>query len=320
MSHIYVFVISILVFSLVIISTPLIKAALEYQVGVSPIILDLGEVERGTSSVHSFFLVTQSTEEILVKMSSSRGVLDFFNKPGYGKLIYNYSEENPSSWVEFLENPVTIEPLGGGLETIGGNVKGARRVNFILNVPEDAEPGYHLVVITPEPYVPKYLQNRANIVAIVSVSVLFKIEGEAIRSGHILDISKGKDRSGGFEIRTFFHNNGTVTVSSRVEELKLFDHDGIVINTARSNIDSIKPGETKPLISFSSYNGLEESEYEVEANANFHTGRSVKKSTIFLKEDITGAIPREAEGGYFPFEIIIIVIIIIIAYKIYKRN
>ena len=72
------------------------NAAREYQVGVSPPVLDLGILERGEETVAEFFMITSSTEDLLVKLRATRGIPDFFSKQAYSARVDEYSEEDAS--------------------------------------------------------------------------------------------------------------------------------------------------------------------------------------------------------------------------------
>jgi len=68
----------------------------EFTVGVSPAVVNLGEVEAGTTNLVNFFIITPSAETLLVDLQPARGTLDFFNKNLYKDLIFNSSEEDVS--------------------------------------------------------------------------------------------------------------------------------------------------------------------------------------------------------------------------------
>lgn len=298
-------------------------AAKEFSVGVSPSILDAGEIERGSSKILSFYIVTVSEEELLVQLASMEGKLDFFNKPDYKDLVFNYSEEDSSKWVEFLRNPVELKPTGETLETTGGGIiKAWKEVNFILTVPEGADPGYHNLMISPLPFVTSEVEGRMGVAirAVTDIPILFKVPGTAIRKGTILDVSSGNYAGDRLEINTFFQNTGTVTVSARAGPIEIYDKYGRLIETLRSNLAYVKPGETEILKSYLDIKDLDLGEYDVIANVSYGTGYASKQSTIIIYERPAVVEPAPPEElPQFPLWLLIIPVIIIITYIIYRR-
>ncbi len=303
---------------------PLSSFAAEFSVGVSPSLLDAGVIERGSSKILSFYVVTVSEEELLVQLSSMEGKMDFFDRVDYKDLIFNYSEQECNSWVEFLRNPVEIKPTGETLETKGGGIiRGWTEVNLVVNIPENADPGYHNLMISPVPFVTSDVEGRMPIAirAVIDIPVLFQVPGTAIRKGSILDVGSGNYDGNRLEINTFFENTGTVTVSARAEEIKIYDKHGKHVETLRSNLDYVKPGETVALKSFLDVRNLDLGEYDVIANVSYKTGYASKESMIVIYEKPAVAPPTPSEElPEFPLWLLIILVIIIITYMIYRRT
>ena len=81
----------------------------QLTIGVSPPLLDLGELEPGTSKIARFYLVTSSEEKFFVHMNPTGLDVRTFMTTRYKEFGNNYSEEDVSSWVEFLSNPVELK-------------------------------------------------------------------------------------------------------------------------------------------------------------------------------------------------------------------
>jgi len=293
--------------------------ARQFTVGVSPPIIDIGERGVGSSEVIKFFIVTPSDEELLVKLESMKGSIDFFSQSKYKDLIFNFSEQDCSNYIDFLNNPVKLEPQNETLATEAGTIKGWREIGSILEIPEDSEPGYHTITIRPVPYVPPGYNIGVNIVALTTVTVLFKIPGDAIREGKILDILTGSHRDGLQEIDILFHNSGTTTISARASSIEVYDKNGELINTLTSGSDHLKPGETKPLKAYLPTKGLDLGYYDVYADVDYTTGKDSKQSTIELK---AVEEPEEVElptPGISLWLLLILIVIAVITYLIYRR-
>ena len=126
-------------------------AAGSFNVGVSPGTLDLGNLEAGSTKLVDFYIITPSEEALLVKLEAEKGNLDFFSRPSYKDFIYNYSEEDATPWVKVINNPVEIRPSNETLRATGGLIRGKEQISFLIDIPKNAEPGYHMLYIKPIP-------------------------------------------------------------------------------------------------------------------------------------------------------------------------
>jgi hypothetical protein len=290
----------------------------QYKVGVSPLILNIGDIERGESRIVTFYIVTSSPEELLVKLEASRGSTDFFNKAGYEHMIYNYSEEDASGWIKFFDNPVALRAPSGDA---GGGLNGFRPINFILEIPEDADPGWHSVTINPYPSVPSGYGGGAKLVSVVSMTLLFNIPGKSVREGIILDVTKSKQTNGLLELNIYFQNTGTLTLFPSANSIEIINKEGKTVATARSNSEYIRPGEMSALKSYVKLDGMEADEYKIKTKVSYLTGYATKESTIRL------APPAPAAKKIFPekppeipFWIFIIPLLFLIAYLYYRKT
>jgi len=297
-------------------------AARQFSVGVSPSLLNLGEVPYGSSKPAKFHIDTVSDETLLVYLESQPSLIDFFDRPAYKDYIYNYSEEDPSGWVQTFSNPVELKPITE-LQTFGGAIKGWREVSFLVNVPKNAEPGYHLIKILPKPALPSNSlgQVGVGITALTPITLIFKTPGEAIRDGKILDITTGRYLRNGVEIYTHFLNTGTVTISAKAKKIEIYDKNGTLITTLTSDTKKVKPGEKTVLTAFIPYGILGSGEYKVSSTVDFITGKVQKNATIKLYPKVIAApAPPAAKPLVIPWWILVVIVIIIISVIIYWRG
>jgi hypothetical protein len=301
------------VFSVFVLST-ISFAAMEFSIGVSPPVIELGDIDTGSTKIVNFYVVTPSSEPILIYLEPERGNLDFFHKDKYKDLVLNHSEEDVVPWIEILSNPVELKPVEGNIAM--GDIKGWKEVNFLINVPKDAESGYHTVKINPIPSTPSENLGQAGsrVVAVTSVTILFNVPGDAERNGIILDVNTGNQVGNQLEINTYFQNTGTTTISAiAFNNIYL---NGSSIENITSQKEFIKPGETKVLMSLLPLDKLAYGDYDITTTVDYTTGFASKNSTttISSKYIITQPeIPHE-----FPWWIVIIIIILAISFCIYK--
>jgi hypothetical protein len=281
-------------------------------VGVSPSIVDLGELERGTTNVVKFYVVTVSENPLLVYLEPENGRLDFFNDH-YNDAIFNYSEESTEGWVKFLNNPVELKSQKETLKTSYESIKGWREVDFLLEIPKNAEPGYHLIKIKPKPLETSVTKDMvgANIIAITSVNVIFKVPGEAKREGIILDSTIGEYRQDNLEIDTHFQNTGTTTITAMVTQ-KIYDRDKNFVTEISSPKQPVKPKEIKILNNYLPLTGLALGDYQVFTTVSYTTDSVYKNSTISVSSEALSVKPKAEEFPSWIFIIIIIIFAIVI--------
>jgi len=289
----------------------------EFTVGVSPAVVNLGEVEAGTTNLVNFFIITPSAETLLVDLQPARGTLDFFNKNLYKDLIFNSSEEDVTPWIKIISNPVELRPTNETLKTAAGLIRGSREIEFLLEIPKNSDPGHHVVSINPIPSTPpgEIGPVGTRVVAITSVSILFNVVGNALRKGVILDTEEGRYVGDRLEIKTYFQNIGTTTISAKAKQ-KIYDKNGKIINELDSSTDYFKPNEIRSLKTYLPITGLSLGEYDVYTTVDYTTDTVSKNSTISLYQPPT---PPTEEKVFIPFWLIILVVILLIAIVIYRR-
>jgi hypothetical protein len=286
----------------------------QVTVGVSPPVLDLGEISRGETKVAKFNIITSSQDTLIVRLEAARGKVDFFMPNNYWQYLRNYSEEDTKTWINFLSNPVELEPT----KIPGTNIKSAREVSFILSVPEDAEPGYHTAYIMLDPKSAKQSTKPISIRTVFPLTVLFKVPGEAFRDGKIYDTALSGISQDTTYFNTVFQNTGTVTILITSGEIRIYNSSNIQIATAILPSTYVKPGETKSIRSLVN-TALQPGDYKLQTVVYFSSGYAEKNSTINVIEKPPVA-PKPIEKQKFPWWIIIIIMVMLIAYYWYKRD
>ncbi len=288
--------------------------AQDYIIGVSPPLLELN-VSRGSSRMLNFFVLTASNSTILVKLEASPGLTDYFS--GARRIhFYNYSEEDASSWIKPFSNPIELKP---GKEEIIAGVRALREVSFLVNIPKDAEPGIHLVRVTPKPYLPTSSIGPVGvqIATVTPITIALKVEGNAIREGKILDVV-GFYSDGNVIFQVHFLNTGTVTISARATKIEVYDKNKNLIATISSGTQKVKPGEKAVLSASIPSSKIEDSEVFVRAVVDFLTGSTEKNSTVSIQPLITAAIVKPEKPFEIPIWLIVLIVFVIISILAYK--
>ncbi len=297
----------------------------ELQAGVSPLVLDLGTLEPGASTVGSFFIVTSSDDEILVALSSQPTGPDFFKKPEYAGIANKISEEDSSGWAFFPSNPYVLKPQNESLRTAAGSISDWKRVNFVLNVPKNAEPCNHAFQVRPSPYIAREFGNGVNIVAVTAITVKFLVQGECNIDGRILDIMQNENARD-VQVNVYFQNTGTATVSAYVPEIAVYFENGTKADSQPSGNSVVKPGETTIFSAgFAPAKFLFGQKYVVNATVFYGANSTSKEAVLAIHEPKPAPVQGQAitggnAGGYNYAFLIILLIIIAIAYYVYRDD
>jgi len=294
----------------------------QLTVGVSPPILDLGELEPGTSKIARFYLVTSSKEKFFVYMNPTKDDISTF-ATRYKDFVNNYSEEDVSSWVEFLSNPVELREIQEGENTKAGvPIAGAREIIFILKIPKNAEPGYHSGMINLNPTTFKGAPSMITIKAVVPLKFIFKIPGKAIREGKILEISSGNYMDDKLYANVYFQNTGTVTMGVGPGRVNILDERGS-LGSLSTNFAYVKPGETIKFFGFWFPEDIELGKYNATAKIDYFTDSAFKQSVIDVYKRPTPPVGKVIEKEFvFPWWAIVLlfIIIVIIALIYYYKS
>jgi len=199
-------------------------------------------------------------------------------------------------------------------------VKGMREVSFVLKVPENAEPGYHIGEISMDPRIVGETEG-INMKAIVPMNYILMVKGNAERSGKIIDITTNGFSGSNLRLKIFYKNTGSVTTSIDRSEIYVLDKDGKTIGTVLTNRGYVRPGEVKELDGLMGYEYIEEGEYKVKGLVSYLTGVAEADGTIHISKPSnipTGEVVTKDESK-FPLWILLLIIIIILLYIIFKR-
>ncbi|MEM5874439.1 MAG: hypothetical protein QW641_00715 [Candidatus Aenigmatarchaeota archaeon] len=299
-----------------------ISLAEETILGISPGLIDLQTVERGEEKLLTFSVISITHSKILVSLSSNNGNINYFSAK-YPDRVQNFSEEETKDWVKIINNPAELEPISEEIRLKRGLVKGAREINFILKVPENAEPGYHLVKVLPIPVrrtSPEIASGIGiDVVTTAELSVVFFIPGEAIRNGKVVDVIFNNYNGRYLNGKVLFKNLGTVTIKAKLDYVKIF-YNGTEIANATGTESFFKPNQMGYLnFGIDASNLNEDKEYDVIAKVSFSTGSDeiFVKSKIPRREKLTGLAVKVGINYLY---LLFFIFALIISFIIYKKS
>lgn len=288
------------------------------RVGVAPGSQTLGTVEPGKQVKLNFYVVSDTKEDlpISLKYQASSKTLKRSDKVNFSKV----SEEDFRSWFDFLGEKTFIIPPSKSFYPEAG-LYANKKQTVILNIPEDAEPGYHAASLKLSPKIsrPKGKGMGANLVTTAAGRVLFRVPGKVVRSGEILNFLGKRIDERREVVKVFFHNTGTVTMSAKLKSLKLFNETGSIILKKNGVTKKFKPDEIGTVYTRIPVQDLKEGkEYKVSATVSYGSEKASKNGTILVKEYKKEVIKPTGEKtkGILIWPILLIIGIVIIYYLI----
>jgi hypothetical protein len=299
------------------------------SVGVAPPVLDAGQMLPGESRSMDFFLTSDHDEDLLVDVSSKRAKRGFFiptkDRSRYAFKPDNASEEDISGWLVFLEKSFMVPPEKRLVYLSGGGMANAnQKVGVILNVPEDAEPGYHAGYVSPYPSVSLGGGGTGlGIISVVEMAYVVQVVGEARREIEVAGMDFRMISPGRGRLDILVKNTGSVTVSVIAEHIEISDRSGSVLQDRSSNEKYIKPGRVERLETYLDTRGMEGS-YGAKAYVEWVTGETSYSGEFEITDyvpmpAVTGEVVGPAAPAAFPIWILP-VILIFIALGVYWRS
>lgn len=283
-----------------------LAASANFGFGLTPNSVNGGINKPGTSFYESFYVFSSSEETLNVDVSVEGSDINDFRAVRGGKAS-NFSDQECNSCVEILRGEGTIDERDSAIGSGGRKTYKWSQVEFVVELPEDIEPGYHMVELVPRPS-REGGQGSVSVVSTSSVPVTFRVPGKAIREGEILGMSSKKDKSGGQVITASFYNRGTVTIETDVR-FEIIGKDGEKI-TRTAGTQRVPPEETEefPVMVDSSEVG---DEFEVRVVADYSTGKDEKQRRVDKKTEVKSSqIQKTQEEGLNPYMVVIILLVI----------
>lgn len=271
---------------------------------VSPPTVEEGVQEPGSQFYGQFRVYTDSGQEMEYALSARPGSLDGFEnvKPD---ALERFSAQDCSGCVRFLQGGGDLAERDRSLSTGGGETDRWATVGFVVQVPEDAEPGYHMIEAIPRPEVPG--QGSVNVVSTAGVPVVFRVPGEATRSGKIIGLRAG-DRYDGYQtVEATFYNNGTVTVRANFE-LVINRTDGTRRRGAGGR--RVAPGESATFSARIDDDLLNET-FGVRAVTDYGTGTAESSRRLPLAAVEQRPAPEPGRAGPSPVALALAVLVLL---------
>ena len=301
-----------------------LSSANAISIGAAPGVMDIGELERGKDYSIDFYLLTNSNNDLLTTLSYMEGKKSMFEKnitSRYTFIPAEASEEDTSEWIRFLRSKIVISTRNSFPVRFpdGSVINANEKATFILSIPNDAESGYHAFEVVLSPTLSGGSGFGVSTIGVTRPIFIFKVSGNAERDGVIEGLA-GSRSGNKAVVDVLFRNSGTVTMSARVDSLKVYNETGYYIDTFKGGFVKVPPKSTRILkIYWIDNNSDKQKSIMVEASVDYITGRVTKEAMVTIPK--AGVTTRIIESGEeFPWWLLILIIGIIMLYIYWKRR
>jgi len=299
------------------------------SIGSAPGVYDLGLVDPGDKIIFRYYLITTSTSDLLVNVAYIAAHRDMYSHEKRRPYLFipsQASEESIADWVTAVKNPVLVSPATK--KTIylpgGGVVRANGYADIQLQVPDDAEPGFHVGAISLNPKLSGAGRGTGvSTMAVTRPVFVFQVSGEAVRKGEIVNIIAERTGESNARINVMFKNTGTETMSVKLTYLKIFDKVGNVIANLDSGLTYSTPEKVKALPVDWNDERVKPGVYRMEAKVSYTTGYATYVQDVEIPDKIT-ILPSKGRAkkpaGEFPscsllfYGIVFLLILLVLAY------
>jgi hypothetical protein len=297
------------------------------SLGIAPSVTDLGDVSAGSKYIVDFYIITDYDSDMSASLKATQIGSEFLD-PARFRGSYRFvpsfaSEEDITGWLRYIENPVVIKPekMTYSLKD-GSYVIANKRATIILDIPTDAEPGYHAAYVEPVPGVSIYGKGLGTtLIAVARMILVFNVDGNPARSGAIKSFGSQRIDYATEQVKIMFENTGTQTLIAKGSGINVY-RSGELVGTLTTNFRSVRPGETAELDANWNVVDVEPGQYGIRATVSWTTGEAYREGVV----DVHPAPARPLPVGEivkipsgFPYWIVIAVVIVI-GVIIYRRR
>lgn len=288
-------------------------------VGTGQGMIELGEVERGETVQQEIYVTTDFQQSFGLRPDVKESAYSYLtggnilaepaNKP-------RISEQNLGDWIN-IENTEVNPSSSLGPEDV--DAKGS--FTLTLNVPSDAEPGYHYGRIELNPQI----ENSEDIPGTLNVgqSVVdfsFRVPGDAERNLRVQNVRAFRLDGNLAAIEALIANTGTVTASTDGMNLDIYNSNRNQVTTVDFNDVTLPPDgpDSSQWVeaNWKELGGIQEGAYQVNGTLDYFTGRATVSSSFSLPGfDVVEVRPGDdssSQGGDGGLPIWLVFMILII--------
>lgn len=264
------------------------------SVGTAPGFMDFGEIEQGETYEHTVYITSNFDSNFTVNPS--------FTNPRQSMVFndarderYDTSEYGIDGWV-YLEDNVLVEPeITNTRELMDGRFVNANgEFTLTVEIPYDAEPGYHYgrIRLNPEISTDDGGPGSLNL-GETAPSFRFRVPGDAERQVTVQDVRGFRTDDDQASVEVLLRNTGTVTTSAQNFEADILNSRGESVETLTISGVKLAPGESEWTNARWTGENVDEGNYQLDGEVDYLTGQAYASGSFSLS-DIVQVIPEDS--------------------------
>lgn len=238
------------------------------QISTTPGFLDAGNLSEGDEIEMSFFITVDAERNVTLDVEVGEPMASRLWNGDIPVEQQEYSQQDISDWID-VPDQITVDPSN---EVDADFASGNYELRVGLEIPDDAEPGYHAAQLR---FTPVNTQTGEGYGAgTITSSVpefMFRVPGDARREIDLTNLEAIRTGESQVQLLATFENTGTVTVDSRGGEANVVKN-GKEVGTVDIDGFTVSPGETAQVDA--TWSGEQGGEYQLEGTVNYITGQA----------------------------------------------
>lgn len=286
-------------FTLLALTLTLISSsAFSASIGAAPGTIEFGEVEKGETITQEIYLTTTFEDEFQVNPSfSSAGNQEMFE----GQNKFETSEEDITSWVELESAEVSSNRSKEFQLSDGSKVNSNGEFTMRVEIPRDAEPGYHHGMIRLNPSITSNEEGSPGALTWgeTVVHFRFKVEGDAERLLTVQDVRGFRLQEDSAAVEVLLRNSGTVTTSTEGFSFDVYDQRRNQITSLYANGETLAPGESAWVAAqWNEEDRIEQGVYQIDGEVDYITGSATASGRFSLPDyNVVEVRPEDSPGS-----------------------
>lgn len=287
------------------------------SVGAAPGSIEFGEVSPGETIEQDIYVTTNFQDSFQVDPSfSSARKSDIFDE----STRFETSEEDISDWIELDSTSINGNSSEQFQLDDGTYVNSNGEITLSIDVPSNAEPGYHHGTIRLNPELTSNEEGAPGSLnwGETAVPFRFKVEGDAQRQLSVMSVRGFRLGESKAAVEVLLRNSGTVTTSTEGFSFQVFDRRRNRLTSLYANGEILAPGEEAWVDAiWNSDDQIEEGKFQIDGEVDYITGSTTASGGFSLpginRVEVRPSEDEENEesGGGFPIWFVVIVLSIL---------
>lgn len=286
------------------------------SIGTAPGTQDIGELSPGETYEVHFYVTTRGIDNpFTLNPEYRRASASNFERESTenGFNPHEASQQDKSDWIDFSQNSYTVDPNDRQVASLadGGSVVYNQQISYTIDVPENAEPGYHIGSVDLKPELDRDAASSAVMnLGLTRYNFYFKLPGTAERDLRIMDVRAVRSDSDQARFDFIVENNGTVTTWVQRSTTQLYDQEGRESGELTTGGQYLEPGEQSIISTYWNSANIEAGEYRVGGEVNYMTGHSFVDETVDISDTIQVEDTDEETDTNVPYWLVIMILVV----------